>query len=202
MAAPSITYTFVAGTTARAAELNQNFTDIINAITDGTKDITVNDLTVNGDITYSGAVSGVGVFRNIVLGDFFNNLAAAGTGTFYVGLLGQAATSRTSVVAIGKTGYVSGIYAAVRYYYTTDAGSSVKLDIAIRKNGVAWLSFTQQELTIEKVYILSTAYTTQANAFAATDYFDYTVTLADYTRGGGTAVSTLTYVVTMEVDYS
>jgi len=37
----SVTTTFVASTKAKSAEVNQNFTDLVNALTDGTKDITV-----------------------------------------------------------------------------------------------------------------------------------------------------------------
>lgn len=48
MAAPTVTYTFVNNTTADATQVNQNFTDVLNALSDGSKDLTFNDLTVNG----------------------------------------------------------------------------------------------------------------------------------------------------------
>lgn len=57
MAAPSVTYTFTNDTAADATEVNQNFTDIINGITDGTKDITVNLLQANGAATFNGNVT-------------------------------------------------------------------------------------------------------------------------------------------------
>lgn len=57
MAAPSVTYTFSNSTTADATEVNQNFTDIINGITDGTKDLTMNLLTVNGAASFNGNVT-------------------------------------------------------------------------------------------------------------------------------------------------
>lgn len=57
MAAPSVTYSFTNGTAADATEVNQNFTDIINGITDGTKDITVNLLQANGAATFNGNVT-------------------------------------------------------------------------------------------------------------------------------------------------
>ncbi len=57
MAAPSVTYTFTNGTTADATEVNQNFTDVINGVSDGTKDITVNLFTANGAATFNGAVT-------------------------------------------------------------------------------------------------------------------------------------------------
>jgi len=41
MAIPSVTYTFAAGTTAQSSQVNTNFGDIISALTDGTKNLTV-----------------------------------------------------------------------------------------------------------------------------------------------------------------
>jgi hypothetical protein len=57
MAAPSVTNTFTNGTTADATEVNQNFTDVINGITDGTKDLTISAFTANGAATFNGAVT-------------------------------------------------------------------------------------------------------------------------------------------------
>ena len=56
MAAPTVTYTFTANTTASAAEVNQNFTDLIDALTDGTADVDVGTLT-SGNITSDGTTS-------------------------------------------------------------------------------------------------------------------------------------------------
>lgn len=50
MAAISVTYTFSNSTVADADQVNQNFTDVINGTSDGTKDLTVNDISGN-DIT-------------------------------------------------------------------------------------------------------------------------------------------------------
>jgi len=57
MTAPSVTYTFSNGTTADATQVNQNFTDVINGITDGTKDLTISALTVGGTATFNGNVA-------------------------------------------------------------------------------------------------------------------------------------------------
>ncbi len=54
MAAPSVTYTFVNGTTASATEVNTNFTDIINGVSDTTKDLSINALTCAGNATFNG----------------------------------------------------------------------------------------------------------------------------------------------------
>ena len=59
MAAPSVTNTFVAGTTASASQVNQNFTDVIDAMTDETGDLAINSLALpnrtvsTGDVGYT-----------------------------------------------------------------------------------------------------------------------------------------------------
>ncbi len=57
MAAPSVTYTFSNSTTADASQVNQNFTDIINGVSDGTKDLSISALTVAGIATFNGNVT-------------------------------------------------------------------------------------------------------------------------------------------------
>lgn len=54
MAAPSVTYTFSNSTTADATQVNQNFTDIINGVSDGTKDLSINALTCAGNVNLNG----------------------------------------------------------------------------------------------------------------------------------------------------
>lgn len=60
MAFATYTYTFTNGSTADATQINQNFSDILNGVTDTTKDISVNALTVAGTSTLNG---------NIILGN-------------------------------------------------------------------------------------------------------------------------------------
>lgn len=55
MAGPSVTYTFTNGTTADGSQVSQNFTDIINGLTDGTKDLNINALTAAGTATLNGS---------------------------------------------------------------------------------------------------------------------------------------------------
>lgn len=56
MAFPSVTYTFANSTTADATQVNQNFTDLVNGLSDGTKDINVAQVTAAGKFTASAAV--------------------------------------------------------------------------------------------------------------------------------------------------
>ncbi len=54
MANPSYTYSFTNGTTSDASQVNQNFNDILNGVTDGTKDLSISALTVAGTATFNG----------------------------------------------------------------------------------------------------------------------------------------------------
>lgn len=54
MSFPSVTYTFSNGSTADASQVNQNFTDLINGISDTTKDISVSALTAASTATLNG----------------------------------------------------------------------------------------------------------------------------------------------------
>jgi hypothetical protein len=53
----TVTYSFTNSTTADATQVNQNFTDIINGTSDGTKDFSISALTVAGTATLNGAVN-------------------------------------------------------------------------------------------------------------------------------------------------
>lgn len=57
MPSPSLTYTLTNGTTADADQVMQNFNDLLNGITDGTKDLSVSALTAAGTTTLNGAVT-------------------------------------------------------------------------------------------------------------------------------------------------
>lgn len=57
MPIPSVTYTFSDGTTAYGSEVQQDFADLVAALTDGTKDLTINSLTTTGLVSIGGAVT-------------------------------------------------------------------------------------------------------------------------------------------------
>lgn len=57
MAGPSVTYTFSNNTTADANQVNQNFQDLIDGATDGSKDYIINALTCNGAVALNGNVA-------------------------------------------------------------------------------------------------------------------------------------------------
>lgn len=57
MASPSYTYTLTNGTTADASQVMQNFNDILNGVSDGTKDLSISALTCAGAATLNGHVN-------------------------------------------------------------------------------------------------------------------------------------------------
>jgi len=57
MASPSYTYTLTNGATADASQVAQNFNDILNGVTDGTKDLSISALTCAGTATLNGHVN-------------------------------------------------------------------------------------------------------------------------------------------------
>lgn len=74
MANPSVTYTFSNGTAADASEVNTNFSDIINSLTDGTKSLSIDALTAAGAATFNG---------NVTLGNASGDtITVTGTPTF------------------------------------------------------------------------------------------------------------------------
>jgi hypothetical protein len=56
MAFPSVTYTFTNGTTADGTQVNQNFTDLVNGVSDGTKSLNISALTLGSTLTANGSV--------------------------------------------------------------------------------------------------------------------------------------------------
>ena len=57
MATPSVTNIFVSGTTADSGQVNTNFQDLLNALTDGNNDLSIAALTCSGTTTLNGSVN-------------------------------------------------------------------------------------------------------------------------------------------------
>jgi hypothetical protein len=92
MAFPSVTYTFVNSTSADATEVNTNFTDIINGISDGTKDINISALTCAGSVTLNGTVTlGNATGDDITVNGYLaSDILPKTDGTYDLGASGRA----------------------------------------------------------------------------------------------------------------
>ncbi len=131
MAAPSLTYTLTNGNTADASQVMQDLNDILNGITDGTKDLTISALTMNGALNVKG---------NTTLGD------AAGDDITVTGSLASTIPIKTNAsfnigsATLGLAGlYLGGggvgltcklaaaSHAATRVYTFPDAGAAANV---------------------------------------------------------------------------
>lgn len=106
MASPSVTYTFSNSTTADGTQVNTNFTDIINGLTDGSKDLSISALTCAGTATLNG---------NINLGN-----ASGDDLTITASLASTLAIKTTFTYDIGSTTI------GLRALYLGDAGSAAR----------------------------------------------------------------------------
>lgn len=117
MAGPAVTNIFVNSTTADASQVNQNFSDLINAMTDGTIDFGIGALTVSGtatlngnvtlgnslsdDITFTGAlVSSIGLDTTNAYDIGSSTIGLAGV---YFGSSGGAFTTRVKGAAVASS---------------------------------------------------------------------------------------------------
>jgi hypothetical protein len=108
MAAPSLTYTLINGTTASASEVMQNFNDLLNGYTDGTKDLSISALTCAGTATLNG---------NTTIGN-----ATSDTLTVTASLASSIIPSSDGAVDIGSATY------GLRALYLGDGdGTTVKI---------------------------------------------------------------------------
>lgn len=110
MPAPSVTYTFSNSTVADATEVNQNFTDLVNGVSDGTKDLSISALTCAGNVALNG---------NTTIGN-------ASSDTLTV------TASLASTIPIGTTNSydIGGTSTGLRYAYFGHAGGSETARVA------------------------------------------------------------------------
>jgi hypothetical protein len=87
MAAPTYSYTLTNGTTADADQVQQNFNDILNGVSDGTKDLSVSAFTAAGAATLNGAVTlGNGTADDITFtGSLASSIPIKTDSTFNIG---------------------------------------------------------------------------------------------------------------------
>lgn len=121
MPLPSVTYTLTNGTTADATQVAQNFTDIINALTDGLKDLTISGLAVNGNTTLGNASSDSITFT----GRASSSLLPSSTGAYDLGSSSFLFRNiyATALMTVTSSAIGSSILASVINTDNTDPGS-------------------------------------------------------------------------------
>ncbi len=127
MTAPSLTYTIANGTTADATQVMQNFNDLLNGITDGTKDLSISALTCAGTATFNGAVTlGNATGDDItVTGSLASSIPIKTTNTYDIGSSTKGLAGAYFGTADSDTArVVSAALAASRTYTLPDAGGA------------------------------------------------------------------------------
>jgi len=195
MAYPSVTYTFSNSTTADATQVNQNFTDLINGLSDGTKDLSISALTVAGTATLNGAINlGNATSDDITITGYLASSFIPKTnqtydiGTADLGLralyLGVASAGALTAKVIA-----SASIAADRIFTVPEAGTDASFVMTAGTQtisgaktfdtagnaikGIASGGTIASGYIGEKLEVTSTSIFTQSNAASGT-YYDYT----------------------------
>lgn len=186
MSAPSYTYSLTNGSTADASQVMQNYNDILNGVSDGTKDLTINAFTCNGAVSLKGAVTlGDASGDDItVTGSLASTIAIKTTNTYNIGsaTLGLAGvyfgTSSTQTARIVATGTL----AAARTYTLLDAGAAANFvlsEAAATINGIK----TFGDTTDASSSTVGGSVFSGGVAIAKKLYVGTSINFADYTKG-------------------
>lgn len=187
MAAPSVTYTFANSTTADASQVNTNFTNIINALTDGTSDITIGTLSCSGNVSFSGNVTlGNATADDLTITASLASSITVKTNTTYD--IGSATSGLASVYLGGSTTKTTRIKAGT-------VGTSWTFTLP---NDVP--TITGQTMVFNTAGTAEFRYPDKFTAAKTTNYTatgDETVILCDPTTGGASFTVTLPAASTM-----
>jgi hypothetical protein len=145
MPSPATTYSFSNASVADATQVNQNFTDIINGITDGTKDLSISALTAAGNVSFTGSSITLG---NASSDDLTITASLASTinikttnsyniGSSTLGLAGIYLGANSQTVRIVGSGSMSATWTLT---LPTTAGTA---DYFLQTNGSGVSSWTQ-----------------------------------------------------------
>lgn len=146
MGAPAYTYTLTNGTAADASQVMQDLNDVLNGITDGTKDISISALTVGGIATLNGNTtignsSGDDLTITASLASsvpvkttFSYDLGANATGLKYI-FLGSSDSAARSTKLAGAT-----IASAYTFTFPVDGGTN---RYVLQTNGSGTTSWAQ-----------------------------------------------------------
>ena len=151
MPAPAYTYTLTNGSTADASQVTQNFNDILNGVTDGTKNLSISALTVGGAATFNGAMNfGSASDDDItILGSLASSFPVK-TNTSYN--IGAATLGLLSVYIGGTSTYTTRILGAATSTWTltlpVDGGSS---GTYLQTNGSGTTSWAKTAATADAI---------------------------------------------------
>lgn len=183
MPAPSVTYTFSNGTTADATQVNQNFSDLVNGITDATKDLSIANLTVATALTASGtlAVTSTSTLSGNVTINNSKTLTISKTSSQLI----FGTTNTTTISATAPS--------ASRVFTIPDAGSDVEFVMAGGTQTIAGAKTFSSAVTINPTtnqLVLGVTNTTTISSTAPAASRTYTIPDAgsnvEFVMAGGT----------------
>ena len=184
MPSPAVTFTFTNSTTSDGPNVSTNFSDILAAMTDGTKDFVIRNLTCNGSVVLGDAlgdtITWTGTGNRVLL----NNAATDGGAVYFDG----GTTAFLKCNAAGTTISTGGVtdldHASVKAAYQTDDGDSygtastiVDFEASVYDShsavtiGAAW-KFTAP---ITGIYLVSAYVEFQSAAYTASDSVSLTL---------------------------
>lgn len=137
MAAPSYTYSLTNGTPADASQVMQDFNDILNGVTDGTKDLSISALTCAGTATLNG---------NTIIGNLSNDDL-----TITASLASSIPIKTTNTYDIGSS--TLGLRAA----YFGNAGGSTTINIVSAASVASSLTFTLSDVGASSKFVMDTS---------------------------------------------
>lgn len=144
MSSPSYTYTFSNGSVADASQVNQNFTDILNGVTDGTKDLSISALTCAGTATLNGDINlgNAGADTLSITASLGSSIAVKTTDTYVIG----DATHVLSNLFSTRHALGDGLVGTPALYFTADTNTGIYRigtdEIGIATNGVLNVDIT------------------------------------------------------------
>lgn len=165
MASPSVTYTFANSTTADATQVNQNFTDLINGVTDGTKDLSISAFTCAGTATLNGHVNlgNASADDLTITASLASTIGIKTTNSFDIGssTLGLRSLYLADAGSAGRTTRVLGATIASSYTLTlpTSAGTAGYNTVNL---GTGTLAFLPPAMVPVVNYSLATSVATNA----------------------------------------
>ena len=133
MAIPALTYTITNGNTSDASQVMQNFNDLLNGVTDGTKSLTIDALTTNGSVTLGNGITKTVTINGVVSSNvLFGTTYTYSLGSSTVGLRGMYLGSADSAA---RTTRIQGATVASSWDLTLPTGAGTIGQFLVDSNG-------------------------------------------------------------------
>lgn len=177
MANPAVTYSFSNSSVADANQVNQNFTDIINSLTDASKSLSIDALTVAGNFSATGTTNTIGNAAGddfVLTASLASTIAIKTTATYGIGdathgLTGIYFGANSQTVRIAPSGSMSATWTLTM---PTTAGTNLQY---LMTNGSGVTSWDKTAATSTVSGFVTSYEPTIVSAIVTTATTPYTV---------------------------